>query len=363
MLGISIYLGDKKVSDQEAYIRKMHENGFRSIFTSLHIPEDANSNDEKQLKDLGKLASQLNMELMADISPASLEKLGINWSHAEQLLSWGLTGLRIDYGVPESTIVALSHKMKIALNASTITQEGFKRLKIAGLNTDAVEAWHNFYPRPETGLDIHEFTDKNKWLKEAGLTIMAFIPGEGELRGPLYQSLPTIESHRHISPFAAYIELQQQAHVDKVLIGDMAINDETLAQFNAYKDQEVLLHAVPHKEVDQAMLNRIAGFHKNRPDSARDCFRSVDSRKNSGFRGEEILPYHCVERSIGSITIDNKDYLRYQGEIQITKIDLPADEKVNVVGRIVSKDRPLLRWLRGDQKIQIQWIEEGAIQV
>lgn len=361
MLGISIYLGNKKVSDQEAYIRKMHENGFRSIFTSLHIPEDANSNDEQQLKGLGKLASELNMELMADISSASLEKLGIHWSHAEQLLNWGLTGLRIDYGVPESTIIALSHKIKIALNASTITKEALDRLKKGGLRTDAVEAWHNFYPRPETGMGIQDFTDKNKWLKTAGLTTMAFIPGESELRGPLFQTLPTLEKHRHMSPFASYLELKKQASVDKVFIGDLGINDETLAQFNTYKEADILLHAVPHKEIDNAMLHRVAGPHQNRPDSARDCFRSVESRQFARIGEGDILPHHCAERHIGSITIDNKNYLRYQGEIQVTKIDLPADEKVNVVGRVISKDRPLLQWLKGNQRIQIQWVEEGSI--
>src|SRR5699024_4684613 len=137
---------------QEAYMRKMHESGFRYIFTSLHIPEDDSSKYEEQLKDLGKLVFKLEMELMADIYPTSLKHLGFDWTKAEQLLNCGLTGLRIDYGVPETTIIELSHKMKIALNASTLTEEILERMKENGLNTDAVEAWHNFYPRPETGI-------------------------------------------------------------------------------------------------------------------------------------------------------------------------------------------------------------------
>lgn len=40
MLGISIYLGNTPIEQQIPYIRKMKESGFRSIFTSLHIPED-----------------------------------------------------------------------------------------------------------------------------------------------------------------------------------------------------------------------------------------------------------------------------------------------------------------------------------
>jgi len=217
VLGISIYLGNKKMADQEAYIKEMHESGFRSIFTSLHIPEDDSSKYEEQLKELGKLALKLEMELMADISPTSLKALGFDWSNAEQLLNWGLTGLRIDYGVPETTIIELSHKMKIALNASTLTEEALERMKENGLNTDAVEAWHNFYPRPETGIALDDFIEKNKWLKEAGLTVMAFVPGDGELRGPLYQTLPTLEKHRLVPPFAGFMELDKRAYVDKIL--------------------------------------------------------------------------------------------------------------------------------------------------
>lgn len=357
MLGISIYLGNKKVAEQEAYIREMHENGFRSIFTSLHIPEDDSSRYKEQLKALGKLALQLDMELMADISPATLKVLGFDFCHAEQLLNWGLTGLRIDYGVPEATIVALSNKMKIALNASTITKEALQRLKENGLNTDAVEVWHNFYPRPETGMDLHDFIEKNKWLKEAGLTVMAFIPGDEELRGPLYQTLPTLERHRKSSPFAGFMELNKRTYVDKILIGDIGVCITTLNQFNVYlDDDEILLHAVPEEAIDQTMLKRVSGFHKNRPDSARDCFRSVESRQFASIGAGDIQPRHCVERPTGTITIDNKSYLRYQGEMQITKKDLPADEKVNVIGRVIPEDRSLLQWIKGDQKIQIQWI-------
>ena len=49
---------------------------------------------------------------------------------------------------------------------------------------------------------------------------MAFIPGDGEKRGPLYEGLPTLEKHRNMRPLEAYLELVQECDVDKVLIGD-----------------------------------------------------------------------------------------------------------------------------------------------
>ncbi len=41
------------------------------------------------------------------------------------------------------------------------------------------------------------------------------------------------------------------------------------------------------------------------------------------------------ERKKGSVTLDNEQILRYMGEIQIMKRDLPADEKVNRVARVI----------------------------
>ena len=44
------------------------------------------------------------------------------------------------------------------------------------------------------------------------------------------------------------------------------------------------------------------------------------------------------KRYIGDITINNDKYQRYMGEIQILKVNLPASEKVNIVGKIIEKD-------------------------
>ena len=56
-------------------------------------------------------------------------------------------------------------------------------------------------------------------------------------------------------------------------------------------------------------------------------------------------------RPQGSITCDNDKYLHYKGELQITKIDLPADERVNVIGHVVSNDLDLLKVIGAGTKI------------
>lgn len=355
MLGISIYLGED-IDNQAEYIKKMRENGFTSIFTSLHIPEDDRSSYGEQLKKLASLAAELKMELMADISPDSLKALGFDWTNADGLLDWGVTGLRIDYGIDEQTIINLSKNMKIALNASTLSFESLRRMKENGLVIEAVEAWHNFYPRPETGLGLNDFIDQNKKLKQEGLTVMAFIPGDESLRGPLYMKLPTLEKHRHASPFTAFVEMKNNTYVDKILIGDPSISTESLAQFAAYEKGTINLRAIADKNINQSIIDKAAGIHTNRADHARDCIRSVESRHYAAIGKDALQPKNCIARPTGTITIDNVNYLRYQGEIQITVNDLSADDKVNVLGRVVAKDRPLLKWIKGSQKFKIEWI-------
>lgn len=357
MLGISVYLGHDTIANQEAYIRKMNENGFKSIFTSLHIPEDDPSRYNEQLQHLGKLAQELKMELMADISPASLKLLGMNWKTVKQLRDWGVTGLRVDYGVDEQTIVDLSKKIKIALNASTITEQSLLELKRMGLAPDSVEAWHNFYPRPETGLGWTDFVKRNKWLKSEGLSVMAFIPGDGHLRGPLFCKLPTLEKQRNQVPFTSFIEMKQEGYVDKILIGDITISAQSLEQFTAFRKGNFLIRAQAHPKINPLLLKRLEGTHTNRLDHARDVIRSVESRQYASVSNSDIKPFNCSQRPIGTITIDNEKYLRYQGEVQITRTDLPADEKVNVLGRVIPEDRLLLKHIKGNHTFNIKWVK------
>lgn len=359
LLGISVYLsGDPQ--EYENYIKKMSACGFQSIFTSLHIPEDDPTLYSERLRKLGAIASENRMELMADISPKSLSHLGFTWENAEGLLGWGLSGIRMDYGVDEAVIAKLSQKMKIALNASTLTAQSLQRMKSSGLRTESVEAWHNFYPRPETGLGMGDFIRTNEWLKAEGLSVMAFIPGDGELRGPLFKGLPTLERHRFASPFSAYLDLIQMGCVDKVLVGDVQLSDSTLEQFQEYKKDVLLMRAVPAVDAEDPWKKAVETAHTNRQDAARDCLRSVESRQYASANGIPAAPSGTGPRPIGSITIDNERYGRYQGEIQITKRDLPADEKVNVLGRVVPEDISILSCIGGGGRYKIKWVQDDC---
>ena len=111
-----------------------------------------------------------------------------------------------------------------------------------------------------------------------------------------------------------------------------------------------MLHTEP---VDEEFYEYILGKHTNRQDDARDVIRSADAR----FREIPPIPArNTATRMKGSITLDNEKYLRYMGEIQLTKYDLPADEKVNVVAKVIKEELPLINQIKAGMKIKMSKI-------
>lgn len=348
MKGFSVFLGEEPDEIFEHRLTAMLEGGFDRVFTSLHIPEEDSSRYKARLSRLGAWTKKHDVSLYADISEDALEKMALTFQNTDVLKELGLTGLRMDYGIDTSLIAKVSQSMKVALNASTLTKETLDELKACGAKIDHLIAWHNYYPRPETGLGKKSFIAKNEWLKKEGFHIAAFVPGDGELRGPLFEQLPTLEKHRGSHPLADMIELHTECSVDDVYVGDPALDEKTMSQFKVFEqEQRLLLFA----ENIRSSAGRIEGMHTNRPDGARDVFRSSQGRLENT---DIILPENAVERPKGSITLDNELYGRYQGELQITLKDLPKNEKVNVVGSIRKKDLPLLDRIRSGQEVLIE---------
>lgn len=346
MKGLSIYLNEPITDETNEWLQRMRTVGFTSLFTSLHIPEDDSSLYVERLQALGRVAKTLGYELVADIAPASLATLGKTWETAATLTDWGVTGLRLDYGISPRQIATLSNQMMVALNASTLTADELTEMKAHGLQLERTEAWHNFYPRPETGLDRTWFDEKNAWLQAQGLRVQAFIPGDGTLRGPLFETLPTLEDHRGVAPFASYLDLI--ATVDRILVGDPRLTEATIRQFEAEQDGVIVLRAFANGRQEQR------DTETNRFDPARDVIRSVESRMSPSTI--DLTPQDPSARPLGTITIDNERYGRYAGEVQITKCDLSADERINVLGRVIAEDRPLVALLGPGSKFRIDWV-------
>jgi uncharacterized protein len=350
LLGISVYLKKELREQNAAWIEKAAQHGLKSIFTSLHIPEDNPADYKELLQELGSLAKQHQMELMADVSPRSLGFLGLDWDSYEKLLDWGLAGIRADYGFTKEQIVSLSQKMKIGINASTVTKEELLTWLEAGLIAENVEAWHNFYPRPETGLDRLFLIERNQMFREMGITTMAFVPGDKDLRGPVFAGLPTLEEHRGQLPHLAAADLMFSCFTDKILIGDHTVSEEQLEWLSLLGKKTIPLRMAASNWPEPEWLNTPL---TNRMDPARDVIRAVESRSFALSGNKKVQPENQLERTRGTVTIDNELYGRYAGELQIAVNNLARDEKVNCIGKIIDEDLPLLSFIKAGGKFQL----------
>lgn len=245
-------------------------------------------------------------------------------------------------------IAEISHDFRIVLNASTLNDPFLDALQQHGFHGE-LEAWHNYYPRRNTGLDVRFFEARNNWLKAHGVRSAAFFAGNSELRGTVFEGLPTLERHRTIPPFQAYLELQDRYGLDNILLGDFDLAEPDFTQLKALRGRSTLLLHVQDLH-EPAILHRPL---RNRIDIAQDVIRADAFRRQNKT---SYPPRNNVARSVGTVTIDNVDYGRYMGELQIDLCPLPADPRVNVVAQVCEPDLALLPYA-ADPAYQFEFCE------
>ena len=322
-LGYSLYLST--FAAQCSALRGQAGSG-TPVFLSLHISEEFDDSFCRRAEDTCHALADMGYRIIADVSVKTVTRFGCAdlTELADKLRLWAL---RIDYGFSREEIEAMAEKMPIVLNASTTSAEDAAAIAKHG---DLVMAMHNFYPRPETGLDEDYFRETTLALREAGLKVLAFIPGDTRKRGPVFEGLPTLEAHRNILPSAAFADLALNYGIEEIFVGDPGLSQREAERILRFCREGVLsipceIEAPWHHLYDQVFTCRV--------DSPRWLVRFQESRIYS-CQGETTEPYNCAERSAGSLTIDNLRYGRYSGEIMLTRSGLPADDRVNVIGQV-----------------------------
>ena len=154
MIGISFYLNDR---DAKQRLVEASECGVTRAFTSLHIPEEKGDLAERA-KELLHVARDCGISVYADVSKHTPVHLGIE--SLMTLSSLGVSGIRLDDGFSVEETILLADEFYIALNASTVSKLEIEALLSAGLHHHQLLAWHNFYPRPETGLEETFFNSR-----------------------------------------------------------------------------------------------------------------------------------------------------------------------------------------------------------
>lgn len=341
-LGFSLYLSSYPA--QCRALRGWAGTG-APIFLSLHISEEFGPDYCRKAEQICHELADMDFRIIADVSVKTLQQFGCSdmVELAQRLRLWAL---RIDYGFGREEIEAMAEKMPIVLNASTVSPEDARAIAQKGCR---VFAMHNFYPRPETGLDEDYLRQTTKELQDAGLKVLAFIPGDTLLRGPLHEGLPTLEAHRGILPSAAFADMTVRFGMDGIFLGDPGLSPEQSRQILRYCREDIL--SIP-AELSEAHSHLYEKVFTCRVDSPKWLVRFKESREYS-CPGETVAAENCVARSRGCITIDNEHYGRYSGEIQMIRSDLKADSRVNVIGRVSDNALLLLDCIRGGQKFTL----------
>lgn len=355
--GISIYPGlDNTPEENLALIEQAARYGIRRIFTSLHIPETNVDALKRELSELLKSARQHDMEVISDISPATMELLGIDEFSPQAFRMLGITTLRLDYGFGLDEIVRLSHNkqnIRIQLNASTITDKLLSALVEMQTNFHKIDALHNFYPRRGTGISEETLLRQTAILHKLGIKTGAFVPSQHRRRAPLHEGLPTMEDHRdESSDFAARHLIA--LGIDSVFLADSLPSDDELRAIGTLKEHQVTLRArfLTNDPVQRKLLRHT---FTARTDEARDAVRAAESRSLLKSMRAVIPPENTGTRPRGAITIDNEGYQRYMGELQIIRTPQKSDSRTNVAAMVDAHEVNFIQYIKPGRKFSFRF--------
>lgn len=343
--GISAYIGLNQSLDTVCnYLKLARHYGYTRLFTSLHIPEADPKLLLRDFKSFITYAKSLEYEITADISPQAFTLLGASMSDLSPLKELGLSTLRLDYGFSSEQIAAITHTsgLFIELNASTITPTILQEIYAANPDLSKIRACHNYYPRPETGLSFPLFAERSKLFRHYKIPVFAFIPSQNCPRGPIFAGLPTLEKHRCLSSMLAAKELLACQLVDGILFGDPLVTEDELSSVAALSSDCMELQVVTQPDLSTTEKEILFATHTNRRDPGECVIRSQEAR---GLCTSAIPVRSALPRNTGAVTIDNQDYLRYMGEMQIMTSPLLADSRTNVVAHIIPEEIFLLSYI------------------
>lgn len=342
-LGRSVYVST--IERQKDRLLQMGVKG-SYVFTSFHIQEELDNNYIDRAKALCDFLKVSGFFIIADVSPKTLKFFDYK-DISCFAYDMGLDVLRIDYGFNLEEMLAIDDKFGIAFNASTVNHIEAKALVDAGKQ---VYAMHNYYPRPETGLDDEYYKSVNQALKSIGVKVLAFIPGDEIKRGPIGAGLPTLEKHRYNPPYIGYLDLAVNFNTDGIFVGDVQLSDKQESLIRDYcRDGVIVIPA----ELNSGYEYLYGKKFTIRIDSPAALMRLQESREYS-CEGTLQEPKNCIVRSRGAITMDNKNYGRYSGEIQIIRQGLPQDDKVNVIGHIAEQYISIIYCIKNGASIRLE---------
>ncbi|HEY4602033.1 MAG TPA: MupG family TIM beta-alpha barrel fold protein [Cerasibacillus sp.] len=349
VLGISIYPNHSNLEEDQAYIQKAHDYGFKRIFTCLLSVDGDKEKILHEFKQTTRFAKDLNMEVICDISPRILNALNISYDDLSFFHELGVDGIRLDLGftgLEEAQMTFNPYGLKIEINMSQATHY-LENILNHQPNRQQLIGCHNFYPHRFSGLSYDFFLKSSRKFNTNGLRTAAFISSSVATFGPwpIIEGLPTLEMHRNLPIDVQAKHLLATKLIDDIIISNAYASDvemRILSEINREKMTFNVEIVDDVSELERAIILNEPHFYRG--DVSDYMIRSTQSRVK--YREHSIAPHNTRDIKRGDIVIENDLYKQYKGELQIALKDMPNSGKTNVVGRIREEEIFLIDYLQ-----------------
>lgn len=334
-IGISVYPGQASPDANLAYVETAAKCGFTRVFTCLISPEGKTADEAgRELRRLTACAGKHGMLVIADIAPAVMRRLGVDFSDLAFFRDIGLDGVRLDLGfsgIEESIMSFNRYGLKIELNMSGGSKY-LDNIMSYKPNTANILGCHNFYPHIYTGLSYPHFLECSRQFKAHGIRTAAFVNSPSASFGPwpVSEGLCTLELHRALPLAVQAKHLFATAVIDDVIIANAFASEDELRLLGGLERDVVeftaeLVAGLPALE-RKIVLEEL---HFNRGDVSDYMLRSTQSRVK--YKGCDFPPFNTPDIQRGDILIDSSLYNRYAGELQVALKAMPNSDRKSVV--------------------------------
>ncbi|UUX35467.1 DUF871 domain-containing protein [Fundicoccus culcitae] len=363
-LGISLYPEQSTFEADKAYLERAKNYGYERLFLSL-LQLDASDTEGKgfqQFLDTLTYAKYLGYEVGIDVNPHVLTQMGVDSSKLETFTEMGADIIRLDNETSAVDEARMTHNalgLSIELNMSQGTRHLDAIMSYSPDKSQLIGS-HNFYPHRFSGLGLAHFNQCNAIFKQYNLRTMAFVNSQAATFGPwpMPDGLCTLEMHRTMDLVSQVKHLKLVDAIDDIVIANAyASDDELRLAAEAFNALHTTLRMVFNAEATaierEIILNNL---HSYRGDHSDYMIRSSWMREL--YKTADIPAHTNQTIHAGDVIVNNSNYLRYKGEMQIALQEMPADERVNVVGHIVADDHILFENMHPWSAFQIVDVQD-----
>ena len=348
-IGISIYPEHTTPERDRAYMEMAAKYGCSRIFSCLLSVTKSREEIGKEFRGQIDFAHRLGMEVILDVAPVVLKRLGVTYDDLSFFSEIHADGIRLDEGfdsLAESIMTYNPQNLKIEMNAS-LGNRYLENIMSHCPKTANLTTCHNFYPQRYTGLGHRHFEKCSREIHKLGLPVAAFVSSqEPNAFGPwpVNDGLCTLEMHRDLPVDTAARHLFATGLVDDVLIANCYASEEELRNLSLL-DPSLLTFRMEREYTLSCTEEKILyeTLHFVRGDMSDFMARSTQSRVL--YADQEVPARNTRDMKRGDVVIVNDEYNRYKGELQIVLMDMENDGRKNVIGHLPANERMLLDYL------------------